>query len=78
MSMKTIASVIAYDLTAEFAGFKKVDKTAIEVRVNDVLAVDFQLEIGNAEETVEVSGATPPLETANVSLGQDPHEPSEF
>jgi hypothetical protein len=40
------------------------------VRVNDVLKVDFALEVGNASETIEVSGATPLLDTQTVSLGQ--------
>jgi hypothetical protein len=59
-----------YDLSAEFTGFKKVDHPGVEVRVNDVLNVDFRLEVGNATETVEVKGGTPLLETSTVSLGQ--------
>jgi hypothetical protein len=59
-----------YDLTAGFTGFKKIDRSGIVLRVNDVLAVDFKLEVGNAAETVEVKGGTPLLETANASIGQ--------
>jgi Carboxypeptidase regulatory-like domain len=59
-----------YDLSASFTGFKQTDRKGVEVRVNDVLAVDFTLDVGNATETVEVSGGTPLLETQNVSLGQ--------
>jgi hypothetical protein len=58
-----------YDLTAEFAGFKKTGHSNVDVRVNDVLSIDFQLEIGAAAETVEVSSGTPLIETNNVSLG---------
>jgi hypothetical protein len=60
----------AYTLTAEFAGFKKTERAGIDVRVNDVLNIDVQLEIGSASESVQVSAATPLLETANASAGQ--------
>jgi len=60
----------AYDLSAEFAGFKKMEKRGIEIRVNDVLNVNVQLEVGSATDTVEVKGGTPLLESSNVSIGQ--------
>ena len=59
-----------YDLSANYTSFKKLDKPGIELRVNDVLSVDFVLEVGNASETVEVTGGTPLLQTENASLGQ--------
>jgi hypothetical protein len=59
-----------YSLSAEFSGFKKSERPGMVVRVNDVLNVEFRLEIGSATETVEVKGGAPLLETANVSLGQ--------
>jgi len=59
-----------YDLTADFTGFKKLQRQGIEVRVGDLLSVDLTLEVGNATETVEVKAGTPLLETSNVSLGQ--------
>jgi hypothetical protein len=59
-----------YDLAATFSGFKKLDRSGIELRVNDVLTVDFKLEVGSAAETVEVKAGTPLLETANASIGQ--------
>jgi len=58
-----------YNLTADFTGFKKTEKPGVEVRVNDVLAIDFKLELGNATETVEVTAGAPLLETSNVTLG---------
>ena len=60
----------AYDLSAEFAGFKKTERLDLQVRVNDVLNVELKLEVGNATETVEVKGGTPLLEASTVSLGQ--------
>src|SRR4030081_3325337 len=63
-----------YDLNAGFSGFKTLNRPAIELRVNDVLNVDFNLDVGNASETVEVKGGAPLLETANASIGQVQNE----
>jgi hypothetical protein len=60
----------AYNLSAEFKGFKRTDRPGIEVRVNDVLSVELKLEVGSAAESIEVAGGTPLLETSTVSLGQ--------
>src|SRR3954454_136014 len=59
-----------YDLSAEFSGFKKTGRSDVAVRVNDVLTIEFRLEVGNATESVEVSGGAPLIETSNVTLGQ--------
>ena len=59
-----------YNLTAEFNGFKKTDRADVAVRVNDVLTIEFRLEVGNATESVEVSGGAPLIEASNVTLGQ--------
>jgi hypothetical protein len=59
-----------YDLTAEFSGFKKTGRANVTVRVNDVLNIEFKLEIGNTTETVEVKGGAPLIEASNVTLGQ--------
>ena len=59
-----------YNLSAEFTGFKKTGRADVIVHVNDVLSIDFQLEIGNATESVEVKGGAPLLEASNVTLGQ--------
>lgn len=59
-----------YDLMAEFSGFKKTERRGIEVRVGDVLNVGVVLEVGSHTESVQVSAATPLLESSNVSLGQ--------
>ena len=58
-----------YRLTAESSGFKKTEKAAIEVRVNDVLTVELSLQVGSQSETVEVKGGAPLLESASVSVG---------
>src|SRR5947209_4431711 len=60
----------AYTLTAEMSGFKKIERPGIEVRVNDRLNVELQLELGSNSESVEVTAATPLLESSNASMGQ--------
>jgi len=59
-----------YKLSADFTGFKKSERAAVEVRVGDVLSVELKLEIGAATETVEVKGGTPLMEASNVTLGR--------
>src|SRR5947209_6087581 len=59
-----------YDLTVEFSGFKKSERAGVQLRVNDVLDIDFNLEVGNSAETIEVKAGTPLVEASNVSLGQ--------
>jgi hypothetical protein len=59
-----------YTVTAEMPGFKRTERTSLEVRVNDKLNVDLQLELGNTSESVEVTAAAPLLESTNASMGQ--------
>ena len=58
-----------YRVEVELSGFKKFARE-IEVRINDRLDVDIELEIGRSTESVDVTAATPLLETTNASLGQ--------
>ena len=59
-----------YDVTAEVAGFQKLDRKGVEVRVNDNVTVDLRMTIGDVTQSLEVNAATPLLETGAVSLGQ--------
>src|SRR5262245_37615204 len=59
-----------YVLSCEHTGFKKWVRGAIQVRINDSVEVDIELQIGAATETVEVTATTPLLSTAEASLGQ--------
>jgi hypothetical protein len=60
----------AYDLSVDFTGFKKAQKPAVDLRIDDTLRIDFSLEVGSASETIEVTGGTPLFETSSVSAGQ--------
>src|SRR5260370_41516878 len=52
-----------YAVTAEHPGFKKETRRDVEVQVNTNTRVDLQLVPGNVSETVEVTGAPPPMQT---------------
>jgi hypothetical protein len=58
-----------YRVSVEHPGFKKFVREGIELRVNDRLEVEVVLELGNADQSVTVSGETPLLNTESASLG---------
>ncbi len=58
-----------YQVRVEVAGFKKFVRDGVELRVNDRLEVNIQLEVGTAEQSVTVTGETPLLSTETASMG---------
>jgi hypothetical protein len=58
-----------YEVTAELAGFTTVSKKDIEVNVAQTQAVDFPLKVAQLAETVNVTGATPLIQTAESGVG---------
>src|SRR5436305_5640588 len=59
-----------YTVSAELAGFKKVVRENVQVRVNDSVELNMSLTVGDVAESVEVTADTPLLSTAEASLGQ--------
>jgi hypothetical protein len=59
-----------YQVTVEAAGFKKLLRQGIEVRVADQLKLDLTLELGTATETVSVTADVALLETSTATTGQ--------
>ncbi len=59
-----------YRLFAEHAGFKKFERSAVEVRVGDAITIDIGLEPGAVSESVTVTAETPLLVTSEASVGQ--------
>jgi hypothetical protein len=59
-----------YILSCELQGFKKWVRPGIQVRINDSIEVNIDLQVGATSETVEVTATTPLLATAEASLGQ--------
>ncbi len=58
-----------YDVTAELQGFTTVSKKGIEVNVAQTQSVDFPLKVAQLAETVNVTGATPLIETTASGVG---------
>ena len=58
-----------YSVTAEVAGFKTDIRRNISLLVNTSTRIDLQLQPGNVTESVEVTAATPILETDRPDTG---------
>jgi hypothetical protein len=58
-----------YEVNAELQGFNTVSKKDVEVNVAQVQAIDFALKVAALAETVNVTGATPLIETTSSSVG---------
>jgi hypothetical protein len=59
----------AYKLTFEKSGFATLEHDGIELRSNDTLTIDVQVQLGNLSQKVEVNAAPPMLETATATTG---------
>jgi len=58
-----------YNLSFQKAGFSTLQRSEIVLRSNDTLTIDAQLQLGNVVERIQVTGATPLLETATSTTG---------
>ena len=58
-----------YRLAAEIQGFRKVERTGVELQVNQRAQVDLELEVGLVSETIQIEGTAPLLETQSSVLG---------
>ncbi len=59
-----------YRVSAENQGFKTQVRDRIELRINDRLELNFEMEIGSVGDRVEVVAETPLLQTSTASMGQ--------
>ncbi|MGH9163716.1 MAG: TonB-dependent receptor domain-containing protein [Vicinamibacteraceae bacterium] len=59
-----------YDVSAEVEGFRKAQRRGVQIRVADRVELNFTLEVGSVSEAVDVTTATPLLETRTASAGQ--------
>lgn len=59
-----------YTIQSELTGFKKFIREGIQVRVNDTVEVNIELQVGSTSESIQVTAETPLLSTAESSLGQ--------
>jgi hypothetical protein len=68
----TLASVPigTYVVKAELAGFRTATTAAVKLEAKQVARFDFKMAIGAIEETVEVTGITPILQTEPTTVGE--------
>src|SRR5450432_227468 len=58
-----------YNVEVTQEGFKKYSHKGIVVNLNEVVSVDIPLQVGGTTETVEVTGASPIVDTSSTQLG---------
>jgi Carboxypeptidase regulatory-like domain/TonB dependent receptor len=58
-----------YTLTVEAAGFRKLEQSGVSLQINQQARVDLTLQVGQAAETVSVTGHPPLLESESSSVG---------
>ncbi|MPY90149.1 MAG: hypothetical protein GEU99_19775 [Luteitalea sp.] len=66
----TSVPVGVYVVQAELTGFKLSVTAPITLEANQTARMDFTLEVGALQETVEVVGANPVLQTESTSVGE--------
>ncbi len=59
-----------YTVTAEHTGFRTVVSPAQKLLINQALRIDFKMEVGAENQTVDVGAEAAPVETVNPTLGQ--------
>jgi hypothetical protein len=59
-----------YTVTVEHSGFKRAISVPVDLDVQQRIAMNIALQVGQAAELVEVTGAAPLLETETSELGQ--------
>src|SRR5258708_21309705 len=60
----------AYDIEAEKIGFKRLNHPAVEIRIASRQELDLKLEVGDVQQTVQVTAEAPLLETTSSQRGQ--------
>ncbi len=59
-----------YTVRIEKEGFRTLSRPGVLLNVDQTVRLDFQLEVGGLNQTVEVSASSPLLESSTSSLGQ--------
>lgn len=60
-----------YTVVVEKAGFKKISRGNIEIRIAQRLDMDLALEVGDVQQTITISAEAPLLETSTAERGQN-------
>src|SRR6058998_3675933 len=59
-----------YEIAVEKTGFKRLNHPGIEIRIASRQELDLTLEVGDVQQTVQVVGEAPLLETSSSQRGQ--------
>ncbi|MBI1354304.1 MAG: hypothetical protein GC160_08155 [Acidobacteria bacterium] len=59
-----------YSIAVNKEGFRAVVREGVRLEVNQTARIDFQLEVGNVVDTIEVTEAAPLIESDSSSIGQ--------
>jgi hypothetical protein len=59
-----------YRISAELPGFRKYIRSGVTVNVAAKVRIDIQLEVGEVQQIIEVTGAAPLLDTTSASAGR--------
>ncbi len=62
--------VSTYNITIEKTGFKKLNRQNIEIRIAQRQDLDLRLEVGDVQQTVNVTAEAPLLESSSAERGQ--------
>jgi outer membrane receptor protein involved in Fe transport len=60
----------SYKVTAKHAGFRMVTSNEQKLLINQALRIDFKMEVGTENQTIDVGAEAAPVETVNPTLGQ--------
>src|SRR5688572_19200869 len=66
----TSLPVGSYIVKAELSSFKTAATRPIQMEAMQIGRIDFKMEVGGLEETVEVTGETPVLQTESATVGE--------
>ncbi|HXN24764.1 MAG TPA: TonB-dependent receptor [Candidatus Dormibacteraeota bacterium] len=60
----------SYGITVSASGFKAMSRSAVTISTQQLLTLDFGVQMGSTSEVVQVVGEVPILESSNASNGQ--------
>jgi hypothetical protein len=60
----------AYMVEAQATGFRTERRAGVVVQINQQARIDFTLQVGEVQQTLEVTAAAPLLQTENATLGE--------
>jgi len=59
-----------YTVGAQAPGFRTERRTGVTIQINQQARIDFAMQIGEVQQTVEITAAAPLLQTENATLGE--------